>query len=170
MIAADRVQLQQVLMNLMLSGIDAMKDTRGNLTVTSRRTEDGITVSDSSTARASACLQAYYFGFPLVLSTCYGGDTGQVAVNGMTLCHQETGNALRRRSAEKISGEDQPSHICLRSHSSLAAKRVGDEIALPERCEERLRLTETAWIRAHNIAASAGWSPLTCLQFLASSS
>ena len=113
MIAADRVQLQQVLMNLMLSGIDAMKDTRGNLTVTSRRTEDGITVSDSSTARASACLQAYYLVFPLVLSTCYGGDTGQVAVNGMTLCHQETGNALRRRSAEKISGEDQPSHICL---------------------------------------------------------
>ena len=51
MIAADRVQLQQVLMNLMLNGIDAMKDTRGDLTVTSRRTEDGqilIAVSDSS--------------------------------------------------------------------------------------------------------------------------
>ena len=50
MIAADHVQLQQVLMNLMLNGIDAMKDTRGDLTVTSRRTEDGqilITVSDS---------------------------------------------------------------------------------------------------------------------------
>ena len=29
MIAADCVQLQQVLMNLMLNGIDAMKDTRG---------------------------------------------------------------------------------------------------------------------------------------------
>jgi PAS domain S-box-containing protein len=50
MIAADRVQLQQVLMNLMLNGIDAMKDTRGDLAVTSTRTEDGqilITVSDS---------------------------------------------------------------------------------------------------------------------------
>jgi PAS domain S-box-containing protein len=50
MIAADRVQLQQVLMNLMLNGIDAMKDTTGDLTVTSTRTEDGqvlITVSDS---------------------------------------------------------------------------------------------------------------------------
>jgi PAS domain S-box-containing protein len=50
MIAADSVQLQQVLMNLMLNGIDAMKDTSGNLTVTSRRTENGqilIAVSDS---------------------------------------------------------------------------------------------------------------------------
>ena len=43
----------------------------------------------------------------------------------------------------------------------------GNEIAPTERCEERLRLTETAWIRAHNIAASVGWSPLTCLRFLA---
>jgi len=50
MIAADCVQLQQVLMNLMLNAIDAMKGTRGDLTVTSRRTKDGqilITVSDS---------------------------------------------------------------------------------------------------------------------------
>jgi PAS domain S-box-containing protein len=50
MIAADRVQLQQVLMNLMLNGIEAMKDTEGELTVISRRTEDGeilIAVSDS---------------------------------------------------------------------------------------------------------------------------
>jgi signal transduction histidine kinase len=50
MIAADRVQLQQVLMNLMLNGIEAMKDTEGELTVISRGTEDGeilISVSDS---------------------------------------------------------------------------------------------------------------------------
>jgi PAS domain S-box-containing protein len=47
---ADRVQLQQVLMNLMLNGIEAMKDERGELSVTSRRTEDGqllILVTDS---------------------------------------------------------------------------------------------------------------------------
>ena len=49
-ISADRVQLQQVLMNLMLNGIEAMKDTRGELTVTSESTEDGqllVSVSDS---------------------------------------------------------------------------------------------------------------------------
>src|SRR5260370_23838425 len=40
-VMADRVQLQQVLMNLMLNGIEAMKDTGGELAVTSRRTEDG---------------------------------------------------------------------------------------------------------------------------------
>jgi PAS domain S-box-containing protein len=50
MILADRVQLQQVLMNLMLNGIEAMKDTSGELTVTSKKTGDGqllISVSDS---------------------------------------------------------------------------------------------------------------------------
>jgi PAS domain S-box-containing protein len=49
-VSADRVQLQQVLMNLMLNGIDAMKDTSGELTVVSKKTEDGqllVSVSDS---------------------------------------------------------------------------------------------------------------------------
>src|SRR4029077_19337420 len=32
-IAADRVQMQQVLMNLMLNGIEAMKDANGELTI-----------------------------------------------------------------------------------------------------------------------------------------
>jgi PAS domain S-box-containing protein len=49
-ITADRVQLQQVLMNLMLNGIEAMKGANGDLTVTSKRADDGqvlISVSDS---------------------------------------------------------------------------------------------------------------------------
>jgi PAS domain S-box-containing protein len=48
--AADRVQLQQVLMNLMLNGIEAMKDAGGELILTSNRSEEGhilISVSDS---------------------------------------------------------------------------------------------------------------------------
>jgi signal transduction histidine kinase len=47
---ADRVQLQQVLMNLMLNGIEAMQETGGELTVASKTIEDGqvlIAVSDS---------------------------------------------------------------------------------------------------------------------------
>jgi signal transduction histidine kinase len=48
----DRVQLQQVLLNLMMNSIDAMKDVDGTreLTVQSQRGEDGqvlISVSDS---------------------------------------------------------------------------------------------------------------------------
>ena len=49
-ITADRVQLQQVLMNLMLNGFEAMKDTSGELTITSKKTAYGllqISVSDS---------------------------------------------------------------------------------------------------------------------------
>jgi signal transduction histidine kinase len=49
-ITADRVQLQQVLMNLMLNGIEAMKDTGGVLTVKTGRGESGqvlISVSDT---------------------------------------------------------------------------------------------------------------------------
>ena len=38
---ADRVQLQQVLMNLILNGIEAMKDTGGVLTMKSQFGEDG---------------------------------------------------------------------------------------------------------------------------------
>jgi PAS domain S-box-containing protein len=41
MTVADRVQLQQLLMNLMLNGIEAMKDTGGVLTVKSQLGEDG---------------------------------------------------------------------------------------------------------------------------------
>jgi signal transduction histidine kinase len=41
MILADRVQLYQVLMNLMLNGIEAMKEKGGMLTVKSQMGEDG---------------------------------------------------------------------------------------------------------------------------------
>jgi PAS domain S-box-containing protein len=50
LVRADRVQLQQVLMNLMLNGIEAMKETGGVLTIRSQVREDGqlmISVSDT---------------------------------------------------------------------------------------------------------------------------
>jgi signal transduction histidine kinase len=49
-IVADRVQLQQVLMNLMLNAIEAMKDTGGELAIRSRVNPEGhLTVSISDT-------------------------------------------------------------------------------------------------------------------------
>ena len=50
MTVADRVQLQQVFMNLMMNGIEAMKDGGGVVTVKSQLGEDGqieISVSDT---------------------------------------------------------------------------------------------------------------------------
>ena len=50
LVTADRVQLQQVLMNLLLNGVESMKDANGELSVTSKKTDDGrllVTVSDS---------------------------------------------------------------------------------------------------------------------------
>jgi PAS domain S-box-containing protein len=48
-ITADRVQLQQVLMNLMLNGIEAMNDTGGVLTVMSALDDDRVKISVSDT-------------------------------------------------------------------------------------------------------------------------
>jgi signal transduction histidine kinase len=56
-VMADRVQLQQVMMNLMLNGVEAMKDTSGGeLVIKSRQADDGhlqVSVSDTGVGMAS---------------------------------------------------------------------------------------------------------------------
>jgi C4-dicarboxylate-specific signal transduction histidine kinase len=52
-VMADRVQLQQVLMNLVLNGIEAVKDAGGELIVTSQFGEDSellISLTDNGSA------------------------------------------------------------------------------------------------------------------------
>ena len=67
----DRVQLQQVLMNLMLNAIDAMKDTGGEVTIVSRNEQDGsilVSVRDTGvglpTENASQIFDARYHETP----------------------------------------------------------------------------------------------------------
>ena len=66
-IMADRVQIQQVLMNLMLNGIEAMRDGAGELTIRSQRTENRfllVTVSDTGVGlpleRTDRIFNAFY--------------------------------------------------------------------------------------------------------------
>jgi PAS domain S-box-containing protein len=66
-VLADRVQLQQVLMNLMLNAIEAMKDTAGELTIKSQLASDGqllISVSDTGVGlpvdRADQIFNAFF--------------------------------------------------------------------------------------------------------------
>jgi signal transduction histidine kinase len=60
MVMADRVQLQQVFMNLMLNGIDAMKETSGGseLTITSQADDGQVLISVSDTGAGLSPQQA----------------------------------------------------------------------------------------------------------------
>jgi C4-dicarboxylate-specific signal transduction histidine kinase len=63
---ADRVQLQQVLMNLMLNSIEAMQKTGGELSVVSKTTEDGqllISVSDTGCGLPADQLESIFRPF-----------------------------------------------------------------------------------------------------------
>ena len=65
-IMADRVQLQQVLMNLMLNGIEAVMDGAGELTIRSQRTDDGlllVSVSDTGVGLPSAEVDRIFSAF-----------------------------------------------------------------------------------------------------------
>jgi PAS domain S-box-containing protein len=63
---ADRVQLQQVFMNLMLNAIEAMKNSGGELTVKSQREQDGqpvFSVSDTGTGLPAENIDQIFSAF-----------------------------------------------------------------------------------------------------------
>jgi len=65
-VRADRVQLQQVFMNLMLNGIEAMRDQGGELTIRSERTENGyllMSVSDTGVGIPSEKTESIFNAF-----------------------------------------------------------------------------------------------------------
>jgi signal transduction histidine kinase len=65
-VMADRVQLQQVFMNLMLNAIEAMKDSGGEVTVKSQREQDGqplFSVSDTGPGLPSENVDQIFSAF-----------------------------------------------------------------------------------------------------------
>jgi len=63
---ANHVQLQQVLLNLMLNAIEAMKDTGGELTIRARADEDGrllVSVSDTGVGLLPECAERIFDPF-----------------------------------------------------------------------------------------------------------
>jgi signal transduction histidine kinase len=65
-VMADHVQLQQVLMNLMLNGIEAMQGTTGELGIKSQLAEDGqllISVTDTGVGLPTANLDRIFDAF-----------------------------------------------------------------------------------------------------------
>jgi PAS domain S-box-containing protein len=65
-ILANRVQLQQVLMNLMLNAIEAMKDTGGELTIRSRMNPEGrldVSISDTGVGLSAESIEQIFDPF-----------------------------------------------------------------------------------------------------------
>jgi signal transduction histidine kinase len=106
-VTADRVQLQQVLMNLILNGIEAMKDTAGELKIKSELRQDGnllISVSDTGVGlpaeKADQIFQAFFTtkpqgsGMGLAISRSiiesHGGRLWAIANNGRGTTFQFT--------------------------------------------------------------------------------
>jgi sensor histidine kinase regulating citrate/malate metabolism len=95
MTVAGRVQLQQVLMNLMLNGIDAMKEMGGMLTVKSQLDEGGqieISVNDTGpglpSGNADRIFEAFFTTKPQgsgmgVASNRKAAGFGRTAMTGM---------------------------------------------------------------------------------------
>jgi signal transduction histidine kinase/ligand-binding sensor domain-containing protein len=106
-VMADRVQLQQVLMNLMLNGIEAMRETAGELTLKSQLSEDGqllISVTDTGvglpTEEADQIFNAFFttksqgtgMGLPITRSIVesHGGRVWATANSGPGMTFQFT--------------------------------------------------------------------------------
>ncbi len=118
-ITADRVQLQQVLMNLMLNGIEAMQDTGGELTVKTELGRDGqllISVSDTGVGlpadKSDQIFSAFFTtkpqgsGMGLAISRSiiesHGGRLWANANNGQGATFQFTLPAEAKRSSPSV--------------------------------------------------------------------
>jgi signal transduction histidine kinase len=87
-VIADRVQLQQVLMNLMLNAIEATKDTGGVLAITSQVSQDGellISVRDNGVGLPSHNPEQIFESF--VTTKPYGTGMGLAITRSIVEAH-----------------------------------------------------------------------------------
>ena len=87
-VMADRVQLQQVFMNLMLNAIEAMKDSGGELTVKSQREQDGqllFSVSDTGPGLPAGNVDQIFSAFFTTKSQ--GSGMGLAISRSIVECH-----------------------------------------------------------------------------------
>jgi len=87
-IMADRVQLQQVFMNLMLNAIDAMKESGGDLTITAQPSQEGellIAVRDTGVGLPSENPEQIFESF--VTTKAHGTGMGLAITRSIVEAH-----------------------------------------------------------------------------------
>ena len=120
-VTADRVQLQQVLMNLMLNGIEAMKDTTGELTIRSNKTEDGhilLSVSDTGIGLHSEDVERIFDAF----FTTKAQGTGM----GLSICRRIVESHGGRLWASANAGPGATFHFTLPAAPSTSDRQTGN--------------------------------------------
>jgi signal transduction histidine kinase len=124
-VRADRVQLQQVLMNLMVNGIEAMGNAGGELFIRTRPAEGGLAVSVSDTGVGIPPDELDHIFSAFVTSKAAG--TGMGLAISRTLVESHGGKLW----AESTPGAGATFHFTLpaadegalsRSHSEAAAR------------------------------------------------
>ena len=114
LVRADRVQLQQVLMNLMLNGMEAMGERGGELTISTRREPGAVLVSVSDTGLGIAPEQLEKI-FSAFYTTKAGGT-------GMGLAISRDDHRVARRPAV---GDGEPGTVAPAFHFTLRTAARG---------------------------------------------
>ena len=115
-VMADRVQLQQVLMNLMLNSIEAMRGTSGELSIKSQLADDGqllISVSDTGVGLAADHLEQIFN--PFFTTKSQGTGLGLAITRSIVEAHGG------RIWATRNSGSGATFHFTLPGRAAIAA-------------------------------------------------
>ena len=120
-VRADRVQLQQVLMNLMVNGIEAMGEAGGELTIRTKAAESGlvVSVSDTGTGIPADKLEQIFSAFV----TTKAAGTGMGLAISRTIVESHGGKLW----AVANDGPGATFHFTLPAASAAAAARAASQ-------------------------------------------